>query len=102
MDIMDMFPSPEESGANLVGRVMVTVFIRNFDKSVPYASSLIENAWFEGQPLTCVKAPKKMRKAALGLSIREFVSLADKLGFKCGSPTRFLTDGLEKIDIDEE
>jgi hypothetical protein len=44
MDIMDMFPSPEESGANLVGKVMVTVFIRNFDKSDPYASSLIENA----------------------------------------------------------
>ena len=102
MDIMDMFPSPEDSGANLVGRGMLTVFIRNFDKSDPYASSVIENAWFEGEPLTCVKAPKKMKQAALGLTINEFMSLAEKLGFRCGEPRRFLADGMEVINIEKE
>lgn len=102
MDIMDMFPTPENSGANLVGRVMLNVYIRNFDKSDLYASSIIENACFEGQPLTCVKAPKKMEHAALGLTIREFTSLAEKLGFKCGKPIRFLADGIEQVNIEKE
>lgn len=92
---MDMFPKSEDSETNLIGKVTLAIFIRNFDQSDPYASSVIEIAWFEGQPLTCVKAPKNMQRAALGLTIKDFLSLADKLGFKCGKPRRFLADGME-------
>lgn len=96
---MDMFPKSEDSCANLIGKVLINVIIRQFDRSDPYASSVIESAWFEGEPLICVKAPKKMQQAGLGLTINEFFSLADKLGFTCGIPRRFTADGVEEVNI---
>jgi hypothetical protein len=96
---MDTFAEPGNSDANLLGKVTLTVFIRQFDCSDPYASSVVEIAWFEGEPLICVKAPKKMQEIAIGLTLKDFLLLANKLGFTCGKPRVFTMDGMEELTI---